>query len=70
MPASNVTCTAQWDTNIVHLKWYKTDTDTQQYTDGNPATSCQYMTGAISPLPTHPTRTGYTFVGWKVTGWE
>ena len=70
MPASNVTCTAQWDTNIVYLKWYKTDTDTQQYTDGNPATSCQYMTGAISPLPTHPTRTGYTFAGWKVTGWE
>ena len=70
MPASNVTCTALWDTNIVYLKWYKTDTDTQQYTDGNPATSCQYMTGAISPLPTHPTRTGYTFAGWKVTGWE
>ena len=70
MPSSNVICTAQWDTNIVYLKWYKTDTDTQQYTDGNPTTSCQYGVGTISPLPTQPTRTGYSFAGWKVTGWE
>lgn len=66
MPATDVVCTAQWDPNIIHLRW-KSDDD-----DASPAeTTCNYgsvggTTGGINGIE-QPQKPGYEFVGWEVT---
>lgn len=61
--AENVTCTMQYNADMVDLIW--------KYENGNPDTqnTCNYGNGNIS-IPANPTKTGYTFTGWKVTNWE
>ena len=59
--AENVTCTAQYDTDMVNLEFV--------YNNGNNNTydTCNYGIGNFTvPQPTKP---GYTFTGWKVTNW-
>ena len=54
--------TAQWEANTIGISWYN---DGQKITgDTNAATSCEYDT--LFSLPTAPTKTGYSFAGWKV----
>ena len=56
---------ANWQANKIDLFWYSDDT---QITDvQNAATSCNYDSGLTVPSTT-PTKTGYTFNGWKVRG--
>ncbi len=68
--AGNIVCTAQWMMNRVYLKWYN-DEDTYNNTPNNPDTtnSCNYGDDTIT-IPTEPTKTGYTFNGWKVVEWD
>ncbi|MCQ2567991.1 MAG: InlB B-repeat-containing protein [Alphaproteobacteria bacterium] len=60
--AENVTCTAQYAADMVDLIW--------KYENGNSDTqnNCNYGNGNIS-IPANPSKPGYTFTGWKVTGW-
>ena len=55
---------ANWDANIITLHWYSEDNEIQNV----PSTSqsCTYD-GSLEPLPVSnvPTRTGYTFKGWR-----
>ena len=55
---------ANWDANIITLHWYSEDNEIQNV----PSTSqsCTYD-GSLTPLPVSnvPTRTGYTFKGWR-----
>ena len=55
---------ANWDANIITLHWYSEDNEIQNV----PPTSqsCTYD-GSLTPLPVSnvPTRTGYTFKGWR-----
>ena len=56
---------ANWEANKINLTWYSDDT---QITDvQSAATSCNYDSGLTVPS-TPPTKTGYTFNGWKVRG--
>jgi uncharacterized repeat protein (TIGR02543 family) len=60
MGAANVTLYAQWTLNTLTITY-----DSQGgsvVTDGDTTT---LTTGGIYPLPTPPTRTGYTFAGWN-----
>lgn len=68
--AGNIVCTAQWMMNRVYLKWYN-DEDTYNNTPNSPDTtnSCNYGDDTIS-IPAEPTKTGYTFNGWKVVEWD
>jgi len=52
---------AQWEANSVSLRWYSNHTliDPTDATD-----DCQYA-GSLT-RPTNPSRTGFTFTGWKV----
>ena len=66
----NTTCTAIWEQNTVNLDWTTLnggtlDTSAQSYQAGS--TTCGWGdTGTVDvPYPA-PTRTGYTFTGWKV----
>ena len=52
---------AGWQANTIALHWYNGDTE---ITSGVP-TSCTYD-GPLNPPSTIPTRTGYTFKGWRV----
>ena len=53
---------AQWEANTIGISWYN---DGQKITgDANAATQCTY--DHTFSLPTQPTKTGYTFTGWKV----
>ena len=56
------TLRAQWDANTINLNWYSDDTllDVQQSAD-----TCVYDV-AITLPSTNPTKTGYTFGGWRV----
>ena len=56
------TCTAQWTANSIALTW---DNSTADSGGTGGAASCSYDS-AITPLPTNPTKTGYTFDGWKI----
>ena len=53
---------AGWQANTIQLKWYNDDTqlDVQDAAD-----SCTYD-GALTLPETQPTKTGYTFAGWRV----
>ncbi len=62
----NITCTAQWRSNQINLEWYLDDDNTESY-DDNPQ-SCNFGVANDIPL-TVPTKPGYTFDGWTVTGW-
>ena len=54
--------TAEWQANTIGISWYN---DGQKITgDANAATQCTY--DHTFSLPTQPTKTGYTFTGWKV----
>ena len=56
---------AGWQPNTIDLHWYA-DSDTT--TEMNVATASQSCTydGTLTPPATIPTKTGYTFKGWKV----
>ena len=61
-----VTCSAQWGANLINLRWNSNGGTPSSVT--MPQT-CSYGTvGGISDI-TQPTRAGYTFNGWQVTGW-
>ena len=60
----SVTCTAQWNQNSINLEWYDGVSSTAM--TGGVASCTVGTTGTITPIPV-PTRTGYTFKGWKVT---
>jgi len=60
------TCTAQWTVNSIALSWDANGADNGGTGGGG---TCSYDS-AIT-LPTNPTKTGYTFKGWKVkTGFD
>ena len=54
--------TAGWEANTINLHWYNGNTE---LTVPSESQSCVYD-GALNPPATIPTRTGYTFVGWRV----
>jgi len=54
---------AQWEANKVPLRWYNNHT-LIALAANNSANDCDYS-GALD-TPTDPTRTGYTFAGWRV----
>lgn len=49
-----------WEPNTIELHWYNGNTEIP---DAGP-TSCTYD-GGLTPSATTPTKTGYTFVGWR-----
>ena len=60
--AENVTCTMQYDADMVGLVYLKEPGDTTPYSTD----TCNYGNSQFT-LPAQPTKTGYTFTGWKVT---
>ena len=58
---NNSTCTAQWTANSITLSWDNSTADSGGTGGGG---TCTY--GQPISLPTNPTKTGYTFNGWKV----
>ena len=52
-----------WEANTINLRWYSNNTLIQNV----PAvsSSCEYDS-TLTPPATIPTRTGYTFTGWRV----
>ena len=65
--SGNATCVAQWGQNIVNLLWNDNGATTAH--SGTQSDSCLYGPGDITVPTTPPTRTGYSFSGWKVTDW-
>lgn len=55
---------ARWEANEIGLYWYSDDTQITNVS--NSANSCSYAGGLT--VPASPTKTGYTFNGWKVRG--
>ena len=53
---------AGWQANTIQLKWYNGD---QQLNVQSAANNCTYDSGLTIPS-TAPTKTGYTFAGWKI----
>ena len=51
-----------WEPNTINLHWYNGNTE---LTVPSESQTCTYD-GALIPPATIPTRTGYTFAGWKV----
>jgi len=62
----SVTCTANWGQNTISLEWYEGFGSNNELSGNSTACSIGDVNG-ISIL-TAPSRTGYTFKGWKVTG--
>jgi len=60
-PESNITCIATWTPNDIDLIWFDGYT---QYTNGT-SNTCEYGDGVTLPQ-TPPTKTGYTFMGWRI----
>ena len=59
------TLNARWSANTIILNWQPGDDATfTAPVQGNAAYSCEYDGGIT--LPTAPTRSGYTFGGWRV----
>ena len=52
-----------WEPNTINLHWYSNNTLIQNVPDVS--SSCEYDSTLTSPA-TIPTRTGYTFTGWRV----
>ena len=68
MPASDVTCTAQWGSrSVIGLDWNKNG---GTGSNSGFASSCDYDTLGTISLGTIPVKTGYKFTGWLVTGWD
>ena len=63
--AGNITCTAQWTPNDITLHWDGAYTGAPNINDS----SCEYDGGITLPTPP-PSRTGYTFGGWRVHEFE
>ncbi len=59
----DVTLTAQWTVNTYNVTYDDNGATTAH--DGGDAT---YETGSPFALPTAPSRSGYTFIGWRMTG--
>jgi len=59
----SVNLSANWTPNNITLEWY--DGDTKITPDNSAANTCEYSGGITLPTTT-PTKTGYTFVGWRV----
>ena len=55
---------AGWQPNTIDLHWYNGD---DELTVPTASQSCTYD-GTLTPPATIPTKTGYTFKGWKVRG--
>ena len=53
---------ANWNANTIDLHWYNGDTE---LTVPSASQSCTYD-GTLTPPTTIPTKTGYTFKGWRV----
>ena len=53
---------ADWQPNTIALHWYNGD---DELTVSSASQSCVYD-GTLTPPTTIPTRTGYTFKGWRV----
>ena len=54
---------ANWQANTIQLHWYNGDTEIQNV--ASESQSCVYD-GTLTPPATIPTKTGYTFKGWRV----
>ena len=54
---------ANWQANTIQLHWYNGDTEIQNVPSASQ--SCVYD-GTLTPPATIPTKTGYTFKGWRV----
>ena len=54
---------ANWSANTIQLHWYNGDTEIQNVPVASQ--SCTYD-DSLTPPSTIPTRTGYTFRGWRV----
>ncbi len=54
---------ANWQANTIQLHWYNGDTEIQNVP--SESQSCVYD-GTLTPPATIPTKTGYTFKGWRV----
>ena len=52
---------ADWTANTINIDWWTGDEDSD---DAYASTTCTYD-GTIT-LPTQPTKTGYTFAGWRL----
>jgi len=61
--ANDITCTAEWTANNIAISWYR-DSVANGVTTPMESNQCTYD-GAIT-LPTQPSKTGYTFQGWKI----
>ena len=59
--AGNITCTAQWTPNNITLHWNSAYTGAPSINDS----SCEYDGGITLPTPP-PSRTGYSFGGWRI----
>ena len=55
---------ANWQANTIQLHWYNGDTEIQNVPVASQ--SCIYD-DSLTPPSTIPTRTGYTFKGWRAT---
>ena len=60
--SGNSNLQADWQPNVINLTWYN---ENEKLTVQSAAQSCVYD-GALTIPSTQPTRTGYTFAGWKV----
>ena len=65
--SNNANCYAQWEANEVKVRFLEDEDDTTPYSED----SCQYgANGEMFDVPANPTKTGYTFTGWKVIHWD
>ena len=56
-----------WQPNTIDLHWYADSNATTEMNVASASQSCTYD-GTLTPPATIPTKTGYTFKGWKVRG--
>ena len=54
---------ADWEANTINLHWYNNNTLMENVP--SVSSSCEYDS-TLTPPATIPTRTGYTFTGWRV----
>lgn len=63
----NTVCTATWEKNEIELHWYGQNGNNNTeipLSEDSPAANCTYDEGIT--LPAQPSKTGYSFNGWKV----
>ena len=54
-----------WEPNTIDLHWYTDSNSTTEMAVDSASQNCTYD-GTLTPPATIPTKTGYTFKGWKV----